>query len=143
MKISPVKAELFHAEKWTDMIKLIYAFYKPVNASKIQIIMKFLRSTRIFLEKELQSQLQKKSLQWSGHAKERMELEYQTTSVLKFKDSYLWYNSEQYGSERYWKILSRQKGTSRNIQIKYCMKMNHTEDFLSTDPYTQKLCFKE
>ena len=48
MKISPVKAELFHAEKWTDMIKLIYAFYKSVNASKIQIIMKFLRSTRIF-----------------------------------------------------------------------------------------------
>jgi len=33
-KIRPVGAKLFHADRWTDMIKLISAFHNFVNAPK-------------------------------------------------------------------------------------------------------------
>jgi len=34
MKISPVRAELFHADRQTDMTKLIAAFRNPAKAPK-------------------------------------------------------------------------------------------------------------
>jgi len=34
MKTCPVEAELFLADKWTDMIKLIVAFLNVVNATR-------------------------------------------------------------------------------------------------------------
>jgi len=38
MKIRPVGAELFHADRRTDMIQLIVAFRYFSNASKIQSV---------------------------------------------------------------------------------------------------------
>ena len=34
MKIHPLRAELFHADGWTDIVKLIVAFRNFVNAPK-------------------------------------------------------------------------------------------------------------
>jgi len=38
MKICPVEAELFHADKQTDIMKLIVAFHNLVNATRKCII---------------------------------------------------------------------------------------------------------
>ena len=50
MKIRQVGAELFHADRWTDMMNLLFAFHNFVNACK-----KHIKS--LYYHKEMQLQI--------------------------------------------------------------------------------------